>query len=541
MKRLGSRRQLGALVGAVVLVGAGGWFAGTQVRSPADAAASHRAPKAGPVTVEVERRSLTATVVATGTVAFTSPRPLSLAGSVGAGAVTSPAGEGAEQRVTKAPVAGTKVKEGDVLMTVNGRPVLALSGSVPMYRAMGPGATGDDVKQLQKALRRLGFDPGSAGGTFGQGTASAVTNWYRNKGYEAQQPSAEDQQQLGQLQQAVSSAQEALLTTRSGGDGDGDGADTGDGSGSGSGAGTGTGTGGKASTGTETGAGTGTGTGAKTGTETGSGTRTDAQSSTDRQVQAIQLRSAQKSLDMANSALSSFEATYGTKVPAGEVVFFPELPVRLDKVTVKTGDAPSGPVGTVTGSELLVEAAVPGEDAALLRRGMPVEVTTTGGEKVKGKVEAIGSAAVSSNTTGGDGEAATGAASEGRDAEASDASGGAADANAADTSGTDGSAGAGAAGPVQLRISIPDPGPLAGQAEASVKVTIGVGASDGKVLTVPLAAIRTSADGKARVQVERDGGVRDVSVTVGLSAAGLVEVKPADGTLEQGDKVVVGE
>ncbi|MEV2234755.1 peptidoglycan-binding protein [Streptomyces phaeochromogenes] len=531
MKRLGSRRQLGALVGAVVLVGAGGWFAGTQVRSPADAAASRNAPKAGPVTVEVERRSLTATVVATGTVAFTSPRPLSLAGSVGTGAVTSPAGEGAEQRVTKAPVAGTKVKEGDVLMTVNGRPVLALAGSVPMYRAMGPGATGDDVKQLQKALRRLGFDPGSAGGTFGQGTATAVTNWYRNKGYEAQQPSAEDQQQLGQLQQAVSSAQEALLTTRSGDADDG----------SGTGAGTGTGTGGKASTDTETGAGTGTGTGAETSTEASAGTRTDAQSSTDRQVRAIQLRSAQKSLDMANSALSGFQATYGTKVPAGEVVFFPELPVRLDKVTVKTGDAPSGPVGTVTGSELLVEAAVPGEDAELLRRGMPVEVTTTGGEKVKGKVEAIGSAADTSGTQGGDGEAATGATSEGSGTGAADASDGAADTDAAGTSGTDGASGASGPGPVQLRISIPDPGPLAGQAEASVKVTIEVGASDGKVLTVPLAAIRTSADGKARVQVERDGGVRDVSVTVGLSAAGLVEVKPAGGTLGQGDKVVVGK
>jgi len=510
VKRLGSRRQLGALVGAVVLVGAGGWFAGTQVRSPADAAASHNAPKAGPVTVEVERRSLTATVVATGTVAFTSPRPLSLAGSVGTGAVTSPAGEGAEQRVTKAPVAGTKVKEGDVLMTVNGRPVLALAGSVPMYRPMGPGATGDDVKQLQKALRRLGFDPGSAGGTFGRGTASAVTDWYRNKGYEAQQPSAEDQQQLGALQQAVSGAQEALLTTRSGA------ADTDDG----------------------------------TGSETGSGTRTDAQSSTDRQVQEIQLRSAQKSLDMANSALSGFQATYGTKVPAGEVVFFPELPVRLDKVTVKTGDAPSGPVGTVTGSELLVEAAVPGADAELLRRGMPVEVTTTGGGKVKGKVEAIGSAADASGTQGGDGEAATGAASEGSGTGAADASDGAADAGATGTSGTSGTSstsgtdavsGASGPGPVQLRISIPDPGPLAGQAEASVKVTIEVGASDGKVLTVPLAAIRTSADGKARVQVERDGGVRDVSVTVGLSAAGLVEVKPAGRTLEQGDKVVVGK
>ncbi|MEK8144215.1 hypothetical protein NKH18_27250 [Streptomyces sp. M10(2022)] len=42
---------------------------------------------------------------------------------------------------------------------------------------------------------------------------------------------------------------------------------------------------------------------------------------------------------MANAALSAYRTTYGTKVPAGEAVFFPELPVRLDKVTVKTGDS----------------------------------------------------------------------------------------------------------------------------------------------------------------------------------------------------------
>lgn len=520
MKKLGSHKQLGALVGAVVLVGAGGWFAGTQVRSPADVAASHRAPKAGPVTVEVERRSLTATVVATGTVAFDSPRPLSLAGPVGTGAVTSPAGEGAEQRVTKAPVAGTKVKEGDVLMTVNGRPVLALRGSVPMYRPMGPGAAGDDVKQLQKALRRLGFEPGSADGTFGRGTATAVTDWYRSKGYEAQQPSAEDQQQLGQLQQAVSGAQETLLTTRSGGEGGGGNA------------GKGTGAGSTAEAGTEASANPGTG--------AGTGAGTDAQSRTDRQVREIQLKSAQKSLDLANAALGTFRATYGTKVPAGEVVFFPELPVRLDKVTVKTGDAPSGPVGTVTGSELLVEAAVPGTDAELLRRGMPVEVTTLDGEKVRGKVDAIGAAAGAApedpGTEGSDtGGSGTDGASDTPGADAADTSDASADAAGASGASADGP------GPVQLRISIPDPGPLAGQAESAVKVTIAVGASDGKVLTVPLAAIRTSSDGEARVQVERGGRVSGVTVRVGLAAAGLVEVKASGTALKQGDRVVVGE
>jgi hypothetical protein len=95
---------------------------------------------------------------------------------------------------------------------------------------------------------------------------------------------------------------------------------------------------------------------------------------------------------------------------------------------------------------------------------------------------------------------------------------------------------------VQLRIAVPEPGPLAGQAGASVTVTIEVGASEGPVLAVPVAAIRTSADGRARVRVERGGGVTDVPVTVGLSAAGLVEVKPTGGgKLDKGDRVVVGE
>lgn len=533
MKRLSSRRQLGALIGAVVLVGAGGWFAGSQVRSPADAAAAHSAPQAGPVTVGVQRQSLTATVVATGSVEFSSPEPLSLAGPVGTGTAGGTADEGAEQRVTKAPVAGAKVKEGDVLMTVNGRPVLALSGSVPMYRALGPGASGDDVKQLQKALRRLGFEPGAINGTFGQGTAAAVTDWYRSKGYQAQQPSPDEQQQLGVLQQSVSSAQEALLSTRA------DGATNAAGSPKSNSTPT-------TSAAPETGADTGTEAGTQDRAEGGASTP-GPQSSTAKRIREIQLASAQKSLEMANAALSTFQASYGTKLPAGEAVFFPKLPVRLDKVTVKTGDTPSGQIGTVTGSELVVQAVVPGSDAELLKRDMAVELTTTQGEKAHGTVSALGADAAAPTTANG-GEGSTGTTSSGAETGSASGTGTAESGGSAETAGTD-SAGAsasstsdsGSSAPVQLRISVPDPGPLAGQAGASVKVTIKIGASDGKVLTVPLAAIRTSSDGKSRVQVRRSGGARDVQVTVGLSAAGLVEVKPAGGALEQGDEVVVGQ
>ncbi|BCL29162.1 peptidoglycan-binding protein [Streptomyces aurantiacus] len=521
MKHLSGRKQLGALVGVVVLVGAGGWVAGTQVHSPADAAAARDAPKAGPVTVGVQRQSLVATVVANGSIEFASPQPLSLAGPVGTGSSGgAAAGEGTEQRVTKAPVAGARIKEGDVLMAVNGRPVLALSGRVPMYRALGPGTSGDDVKQLQRALRRLGFEPGAISGDYGQGTAAAVTQWYANKGYQAQQPSPDEQQQLGELQQSVSSAQETLLTM----------------TGSGSTGSTG-GTGAAPQTDTDTDSG-GSGSGTDSRTEAGASTPA-AESGNDKEIRKLQLKSAQKALDMANAALSTYQTTYGTKVPAGEAVFFPKLPVRLDKVTVKTGDVPAGKIGTVTGSEVVVQTVVPGSDGELLKKGMAVELATAGGEKARGTVSALGADAAPS-TAEGDGEQSAGEGSGGSESESGAEPGAESGTEPSDATNTAPAAGDPSA-PVPLRISVPDPGPLAGQAGAAVKVTIKIGASDGKVLTVPLAAIRTSADGKARVQVRRDSGVSDVRVTVGLSAAGLVEVKPAGGALKQGDNVVVGK
>ena len=53
-----------------------------------------------------------------------------------------------------------------MLIEVNGRPVLALQGDAPMYRTLRPGDTGDDVRQLELALARLGFDPGPVDGTY---------------------------------------------------------------------------------------------------------------------------------------------------------------------------------------------------------------------------------------------------------------------------------------------------------------------------------------------------------------------------------------
>src|SRR5690606_29242172 len=125
---------------------------------------------------------------------------------------------GPAQRVTRAPTPGRRLVEGDVLMQVSGRPVMVLRGSVPMYRTIGPGSSGDDVKQLQKALTRLGFSTGGVTGTYGRGTASAVSRWYRSKGYTAQEPGSADRQRLGELETAVSDAQLALLNAQGGPD-----------------------------------------------------------------------------------------------------------------------------------------------------------------------------------------------------------------------------------------------------------------------------------------------------------------------------------
>ena len=57
---------------------------------------------------------------------------------------------------------------------VSGRPVFLLTGTVPMYRALGPGAVGPDVAQLQDGLRELGFKIADAKGTFGDGTLAAT-------------------------------------------------------------------------------------------------------------------------------------------------------------------------------------------------------------------------------------------------------------------------------------------------------------------------------------------------------------------------------
>lgn len=170
------RRNLLLIMAAAVLLSSlATWVAAAQIRSPAEVAARTAPPDPTLILVPVEEQVLSTRVVTRGTANFGSPRRILLA--------PSPLKTGA-QIVTSLPGIGARVVAGDVLAEVSGRPVFVLEGSVPSYRDLGPGMSGPDVAQLEKALRRLGLDPGAADGTFDSATAEAVGRLYGRRGHD---------------------------------------------------------------------------------------------------------------------------------------------------------------------------------------------------------------------------------------------------------------------------------------------------------------------------------------------------------------------
>ncbi|WP_217181065.1 peptidoglycan-binding protein [Streptomyces sp. AC495_CC817] len=107
--------------------------------------------------------------------------------------------------VTRAGVqAGAVLSSGDAIGVVDERPVFLLAGAVPMYRGLGPGSVGDDVKQLQTALAALGYYDYVADGKYEKGTARAVYDFYVGRGFAAVDSAGE----------AISSAQKADAAQR---------------------------------------------------------------------------------------------------------------------------------------------------------------------------------------------------------------------------------------------------------------------------------------------------------------------------------------
>ena len=183
--RLASDRRINILYGVLACVASAAgaaWFVGSRIESPADVALRTAPPAPSPILVPIEKRLLSTDVVTRGTVRFGLPQQISLAPSplkTGPGLITS------------LPLKNTQIQEGDVLLTASGRPVFVLKGQIPAYRDLVPRQTGEDVRQLEEALGRLGFSPGPVDGVYDQQTSAAVTALYKSRGWDAFGPTVE--------------------------------------------------------------------------------------------------------------------------------------------------------------------------------------------------------------------------------------------------------------------------------------------------------------------------------------------------------------
>lgn len=560
-----NRRALVAVVAAIAVLSAVvGWVAGQRIKSPAEIAAEQAPPEPSLITVPVERRELSQNLVVRGTVRSDESTPLE---------ATSASGETIITRLTNE--AGSELDEGDVAIEVAGRPIFVLQGDLPVFRSLIPTLDGPDVEQLEEALVRLGHDPGTVDGVYDADTADAVEELYRDAGYQPVEPTDDDLSSLKaqedavraaetgvteanrvvtearegpaestrlQLQQEVTLAEQALADARASdpvaeakaatAQAEADAATANRESEQ------------AASRLQEARAGTHPDTGqpptpaelteleqvaeaAAAAKEQADRLVTQARAAestaADRKVRDVEaaeaglrlakanlseglatssteadeaLRLAQTELNEARASLADLQAKVDTVFPAAELYFLPSLPRTIQTLTVEPGQRPQGPVMTVTGSGTSITSAVSAADRRLISVG---DVAVLEDEDLGITADAT-VAFVADNPGGGDIQ--------------SD----------------------------RYRIRIDPNEDLPEDAlNVNFRITIPITSSGGEVLAVPLAALSAGSDGTTRVEVERSPGQTElVRVNPGLRAEGFVEIEVLEGSLDEGDRVVVG-
>lgn len=201
-----NRRTALAVIAAVALIAAGvGWFAGQRIKSPAEIAAATEAPEASLITVPVEERELSTSVVIRGQVEFDDVAEIPV----------NPSAQGSTI-ITNVPLAvGEQLVEGAVAIEVAGRPLLVLEGELPVFRPLAPGVEGPDVRQLEVALTRLGYDAGVVDEVFDNSTEEAIAAFYRAAGYSPNEPTSDELAQLQAARDRVRSANTQLTQIQS--------------------------------------------------------------------------------------------------------------------------------------------------------------------------------------------------------------------------------------------------------------------------------------------------------------------------------------
>jgi peptidoglycan hydrolase-like protein with peptidoglycan-binding domain len=163
-----SRRLAIVALAAGLLAVAGAALALTGGGNDADA----QLASTGTGTTEIVRQDLVETQSADGTLGYDDERT----------ATTTRSGT-----VTGLPAVGSVVKTDQRLFQVDGENVYLLDGTGPAWRTLEPGLIGEDVRQLERNLRRLGHDRDheiDVDRSWDAGTTAAVRRWQDAKGLE---------------------------------------------------------------------------------------------------------------------------------------------------------------------------------------------------------------------------------------------------------------------------------------------------------------------------------------------------------------------
>jgi peptidoglycan hydrolase-like protein with peptidoglycan-binding domain len=227
-------------------------------------------------------------------------------------------------------------------------------------------------------------------------------------------------------------------------------------------------------------------------------------------------------------------------VPAADVVFLPSLPATVVAVNGATGEQPGQPfLELAARGSLALTGELPPAYAGQVRTGLNVtiydEVT---GIHATGTVADLGTA-TTVTPTGAVADIGGGSGSAGSSGSADSGSSSSSSSSSSSGSGSDSG---GASSTVFIPVTVHPSKPLAAALNGeNVLVTVQTGRTEGPVLTVPVAAIVTTASGISYVTVVGAHGKQtQVPVTPGISENGYVQVTPVTaGTLAAGDHVAV--
>lgn len=164
---------LSAMAATLVIAIAATWAIAWNVQSPAQREASQKAPEAAPITVAITRGDLRDTRTVGASLRASSSHTVHL-----------PVPDDRAVVSREGTPAGQQLIPGGALTWINDRPIIALSGDVPLWRDLRPGDRGSDVTALQKGLQRAGYTL-RADGAFGPATTRALEALYRRHGVTA--------------------------------------------------------------------------------------------------------------------------------------------------------------------------------------------------------------------------------------------------------------------------------------------------------------------------------------------------------------------